>query len=89
MTFKATRLCPILPDHLSRSTTPKPVPEVDDDTIDTFLQAMIDLGAPRDLVPLTKYGRRTAVAAFLRYNAIQPVGFGHQPWTPANPTQPR
>ena len=89
MTFKATKLCPPLPNHLRIHPPPKALKEMDDDTIDTFLQAMLDTGMTRHDIPETKYGRREAVKSFLAYNNIRPIVWLHDPWTPQNPTQPR
>lgn len=89
ITFKATARCPRLPAHLTSKEARKPCPQLSDDDVDTCLQFMIDHGAGDMLLPATQYGRRCAVEAHLRYEAIVPVFVHQEPWAPKNPTQPR
>lgn len=89
MDFKPTKQCPKVPDHGMASNYRKPCKQLDSDTVDTFLQTMVDQGAPLSGIPSTQYGRRIAVEAFLRYNAIRPLLQEHKPWIPSTPTQPR
>ena len=89
MTFRPTAKCTALPDRLRVGPPPKPCPELSDTDIDDALSFMLAHGADMALLPLTQYGRRTAVAAYLAYEAIKPVNFGTEPPAPFVPSPPR
>ena len=61
-----TNQCPALPPHMNPKTTPKPVPDLKNDEVDTWLDTMMPFLHYKATVPTTQYGRRVAVAMFLR-----------------------
>lgn len=87
--MKYTEHCPPYPDWLRGDGRQMPRPDLDNDAIDTCLTHMLETGALGMDLPATQYGRRAAVDAMLRYDAVKPLAAEVQPWTPDHPTQPR
>lgn len=89
MNFRPTAQCRKLPSYIALLGEILPLNYLTDGDIDLALQHMLERGAPLESMPVTQYGRRAAVASYIKMEQIRPISPGSHVPTPFEPSQPR